>query len=106
MISATIIEEVKNRLIKTYDPLEIYIFGSYAWGAPTDDSDLDVLIVVDRYKKNPHYTIAEGYGALVGLGIAKDLLVVTKNEFDEFAKDPIDFFNEIKAKGIRIYAKA
>ena len=41
MISKEVIKEVKNRLVKTYDPIAIYIFGSYAWGTPTLDSDLD-----------------------------------------------------------------
>ena len=39
-------EEVKKRLINVYDPIAIYIFGSYAWGTPTEDSDLDLLVVV------------------------------------------------------------
>jgi len=43
MISQETIEEVKNRLVKTYDPISIYLFGSYAWGHPTEDSDLDLL---------------------------------------------------------------
>jgi predicted nucleotidyltransferase len=43
MISPDVIEEVKNRLIKAYNPLEIYIFGSYAWGHPDDESDLGSL---------------------------------------------------------------
>lgn len=34
MISPETLEEVKNRLVKTYAPLEIYLFGSYAWGNP------------------------------------------------------------------------
>ena len=48
MISQEVIEEVKNRLIKTYNPIAIYLFGSYAWGTPNEDSDLDLLIVVDK----------------------------------------------------------
>ena len=46
MISQATIEEVTSRLVKVYDPLEIYLFGSYAWGTPTDDSDLDLLVVM------------------------------------------------------------
>jgi DNA polymerase sigma len=49
MINKRILEEVKEKLIKTYNPLEIYLFGSYAWGCPDEDSDLDLLIIIDHY---------------------------------------------------------
>jgi len=29
----------------------LIVFGSYAWGAPTNDSDLDVIVVSDDFKK-------------------------------------------------------
>ena len=48
MIKREVIDEVKNRLVKAYDPLAIYLFGSYAWGTPTEDSDLELLIAT-RY---------------------------------------------------------
>ncbi len=44
MIEKKVIDEVKNRLVNTYNPIAIYLFGSYAWGIPTEDSDLDLLI--------------------------------------------------------------
>jgi Polymerase beta, Nucleotidyltransferase len=52
MINQAIIEEVKNRLIKTYNPIAIYLFGSHAWGKPDEESDLDLLIVVEDFKKD------------------------------------------------------
>jgi len=44
MINSHMIDSVKSKLIDTYDPYAIYIFGSYAWETPNEDSDLDVLI--------------------------------------------------------------
>ena len=69
MISNSTIEEVKKRLVATYNPIEIYIFGSYAWGKPEEDSDLDLLIVIDEYKKDHYKTVSDGYKSLDGLGI-------------------------------------
>lgn len=48
MINKETIEEVKNRLVKTYNPIAIYLFGSYAWGSPTEDSDLDLLVIIEH----------------------------------------------------------
>ncbi len=47
MISKETIEEVKNRLVKTYDPIAIYRFGSYARG-PLDDETLDLVSLHDE----------------------------------------------------------
>ncbi len=32
MISQETIQEAIRRLVKSYDPLEIYMYGKYAWG--------------------------------------------------------------------------
>ena len=106
LISNEKIEEVKNRLVDTYDPLAIYLFGSYAWGKPDEDSDLDILVIVDKFKKRRVQTIADGYLALFGTGIHKDLLVYSKDDFEKNADDVASICYKIKRKGKIIYAKA
>lgn len=100
------IEEVKNRLVQAYDPLAIYIFGSYAWGHPDEESDLDLLIVVDELKKDRFKAMSEGYKALRGLVLFKDILVYSKNEFEQSALDTATLCNRIKREGKVIYAQA
>ena len=87
MIHKDLIEEVKNRLVKVYNPLEIYLFGSYAWGTPTEESDLDLLIVVEASEEKKYKRGIKGSLALYGLGIAKDILVFTKAEFEAVSSD-------------------
>lgn len=101
-----IIDEAKNKLINTYNPIEIYIFGSYAWGHPTEESDLDLLVVVDKYNKNQYETMVDGHLALADLQVSKDLLVFTKDEFEKYSKDKSRLCYKIKNKGKLIYAKA
>ncbi len=36
MVRSEIIEIVKDRIIKTYNPREVYLFGSFAWGHPDE----------------------------------------------------------------------
>ena len=83
MIEKNIIDEVKNRLVKTYDPLAIYLFGSYSWGSPTDESNLDLLIIINESTERDYTRAVSGHKALIGLGIAKDLIVQTKDEFEK-----------------------
>jgi|SRR5579859_4452364 len=106
MITQETIEEVKRRLVKTYDPLEIYLFGSYAWGHPDEESDLDLCVVVENIKTDHYRAMAEGHKALVGMHIPKDILVLTKKEFDEKSALITNLFYEIRRKGKKIYARA
>jgi predicted nucleotidyltransferase len=106
MISNETIEEVKNRLVKTYNPIAIYLFGSYAWGTPTEDSDLDLLIIVDKSDQRPIKRSFEGYKALWGLGISKDIIVYTSSEFESASQKEMSLSHKVKSRGKVIYAKA
>ena len=106
MICNETIQEVTRRLVDTYKPLEIYLFGSYAWGHPTEDSDLDVLIVVDTSDEKNYKRAIKGYFSLHGLAISKDLIVLTKKEFDQRLQDSTTLVFKIKKNGKRIYGRA
>ena len=106
MITPEIIEEVKKRLITVYAPEEIYLFGSYAWGTPDDQSDLDLLVVIHSSDEKSHRRSIPGRRALWDLNIAKDLIVYTKDEFDARVTDPTSLLYKIKNMGTVIYARS
>ena len=41
------IQAVADKIAKEFSPEKIILFGSYAWGKPTKDSDVDIFIVKD-----------------------------------------------------------
>lgn len=107
MVTKEILEDIKNRLVKAYEPVAIYLFGSYAWGHPTDESDLDLLIVVEQSKEKSFRRPLKGYDALHGLEyIAKDLIVQTKEEFERRASEITTLEHKIKRDGELLYARA
>lgn len=106
MINKETINEVKDRLVQAYDPLAIYLFGSYAWGRPTKDSDLDLLIIVEKSEEKTYKRPLSGQRVLFGLGISKDLIVYTKEEFDRYVTDATTLCHKIEQDGRLIYAKA
>jgi uncharacterized protein len=107
MINKETIEEVKNRLVKTYNPIAIYLFGSYAWGSPTKDSDLDLLIVVDKSDEKSYKRPIHAYVALRGLeDISKDIIVYTKDEFELVSNNVTTLGYKIKKDGKVLYARA
>ena len=102
MINDKLIEIVKTKLSDTYNPLSIYIFGSYAWGNPTQESDLDLVVVVEKSSQKPYIRPIAGLRALRGLGIAKDLIVYTQEEFKALSQDMSSLLYKVKHQGLKI----
>jgi predicted nucleotidyltransferase len=78
-----LLNEIVQRLVNALHPEKIYLFGSHAYGQPNDDSDVDLLIVINDSDTFNRDKIVEGYRALWGLRIPKDIVVVTQSQFDK-----------------------
>ena len=50
MITTTDIQATCDDIVRECSPLQVILFGSYAYGAPTEDSDVDMLVVMDILK--------------------------------------------------------
>lgn len=46
MISESAIQEAVARIVRDFQPERVILFGSYAYGVPTPDSDLDLLVIL------------------------------------------------------------
>ena len=82
-----LIKEAVKRIIDGFNQEKIILFGSYAYGHPSPDSDMDLLIVMDTNAK-PHKRAVPIRKVLKGIGIPKDVIVKTPEEFERF-KDVI-----------------
>jgi uncharacterized protein len=102
-ISKATIQEAVKRLANTYEPLTIYLFGSYAWGKPHAESDLDFLIVL---KDDIHFNLAlhiKGKQALKNLDISTDIVLNHQLFFTERAEHPSTLQHKIKTEGKLVY---
>ena len=106
MISHDIIKSVTKKLVAAYNPVTIYLFGSYAWGKPNEGSDLDLLIIVEKAEKKLHLRSERGSEALWDIKVPKDLLIYTQDEFMQQASDAATLCYKIKKEGKVLYAKA
>jgi len=77
------IEKIKLDIVeslKPLNPLKIILFGSYAYGTPNEDSDLDICVI----KKSIKSKIKEKSKirkALKNIKISKDILLETDEYF-------------------------
>ncbi len=106
MVREELLETVKNRLINVYKPRALYLFGSYAWGHPDEQSDLDILVVVDESDEKQYKRPKKGIEALFGLGVSNDIIVFTKDEFDKLAANISTLCYKIKNEGVKLYEAA
>lgn len=76
------LQEVVRRLVATYAPERIYLFGSAARDEQTPDSDYDLLVVVPDETPVELRRSGRAYEALWGLEVSTDVLVWTRSAFE------------------------
>ena len=102
-ISKYQIQEAVKRLTETYQPLTIYLFGSYAWGTPNENSDLDFMLVVPENVEHNFELRRKGNRALAGIGFSIDFLFNTPSNFKDRAEHPSSLEYKIKNEGQIVY---
>ena len=106
-----LVEEMTERL-KTLNPYKIILFGSYARGNPHQDSDLDVVVILDSDE------IAETFAEKmdrrrpvsravreIRYKIPMDILVYSKAEIDYMKKEKDDLLREMESTGKVLYER-
>ena len=51
MVTREEIQAACDDIVREFAPLQVILFGSYAYGTPTEDSDVDLLVVMDIPKE-------------------------------------------------------
>jgi len=82
-----LLDEVVKRIVEVAQPLRIILFGSAAKGRMGPDSDLDIIVVV-RDGVHRRRTAQAIYRSLSGLGVPKDIVVVTESDIEAHANNP------------------
>ncbi|MBN1675383.1 MAG: nucleotidyltransferase domain-containing protein [Kiritimatiellae bacterium] len=100
-----VLDETVRRIVDRFHPDRIILFGSYAKGQPTQDSDLDILIVLNvegsiRGKAN------EIDLALADRTVPMDLIVVTPEQFERQKRTIGTIVREAAQEGRVIYERA
>jgi predicted nucleotidyltransferase len=102
-LTKELLEQITQRLVAALKPEQIILFGSYAYGEPTEDSDLDLLVVVSDSNEPRYRRARQAYKALRGLGIPKDILVMTREEVERKSTVPSSLVSQALRQGKVLY---
>jgi len=102
MLSQNYIQSIIGS-VQSFHPNEIYLFGSYARGNPTVDSDIDLLIIADSFSDIPRRDRQISLRkSLRHLNKPKDILARTPTEMAELQSDPYSIEYIAVHEGIRL----
>ena len=93
-----------RKIVDEFDPEKVILFGSYAYGKPTIDSDVDVLIVAESHER-PAQRATRAYHAVHGKTFSMDILVRTPQELAHRLEIGDFFIREIVEQGKVLYAR-
>ena len=102
----TNIEELKQKIVKALMPIrpeKIILFGSYAYGVPTEDSDLDICVVEKDYA-NKWEEKAKIRELLNNIKAPIDILTPKKDEYEFYKTEYCSVYKEIEDKGIVLWS--
>jgi len=98
------IKPLVSKIVDEYNPEKVYLFGSYAWGNPTVDSDID-LFIVKNTTESQRGRSRKLRNLLFGSGVPFDLFIYTPDEIKKRLNMGDFFINNIIEKGEVLYER-
>jgi predicted nucleotidyltransferase len=99
------LHSITDLIVQCCDPEAILLFGSYAKGQDSPDSDLDILVIGD-FRESPYLRGREIRELLRRYPIRIDLHLVTPEEMKAESRKPYGFLHSVLASSVMIYQKS
>ncbi|MCI5114520.1 MAG: nucleotidyltransferase domain-containing protein [Candidatus Electrothrix sp. AW2] len=97
--------ELKN-ILTELNPYKAVLFGSCAYGKVGDDSDIDLIVVLDKddvprnfNERIENYSLVKKYFKFLKHKVPMDLIVYTRSEWERFVQADNSFTREVLEKG-------
>jgi predicted nucleotidyltransferase len=95
------IQKIVQQIVDRFHPQKVILFGSHAYGKPTEDSDVDLLVVMET-EGNPLHTAAR-ISASVDHPFPLDILVIRPSDLVIALEERNIFETEVMTKGVTLY---
>jgi predicted nucleotidyltransferase len=100
-------DEIKAQtevIIKKFDPEKIILFGSYAYGSPTSESDVDLLVIVET--NDSTLKLSAEIALSLDHSFPLDIIVKTPEQFEKRLQNGDFFLEDISLNGKIMYERA
>ena len=100
------IRAIADHIAEKFDPEEIILFGSHAYGKPTAWSDVDLLVVMDTPKGKEFEKSLEIGRSLPSLNFGLDIVVRSRKVIEKRKKLGDWFLVDVTQKGKVLYERS
>jgi len=97
------VNEILEKIKETSQAVKIVLFGSWAWGTPHDNSDIDVLVIEENCP-DKHSEIVKLKSGLISSDYSIDILIFTRDEYEKKLKEGWSLIENIEKNGKVFYA--
>ncbi|MBN2705811.1 MAG: nucleotidyltransferase domain-containing protein [Deltaproteobacteria bacterium] len=105
LLDPDLLKNMTERLVAEFDPDQVILFGSHAWGHPDENSDVDLYVVVPDSVEKPLSRARRALRCLSGLQVPKDVLVRTRREANKYRNVHASLENLVFEKGRILYER-
>jgi predicted nucleotidyltransferase len=102
-LDADLLQAATQRLVDEFHPEQIWLFGSHAWGTPTEDSDVDLMVVVKQSDEGAIRRSQRALRCLGSLRLRTDVIVPTRAQVDRYKHLRASLFHQVLNEGRKLY---
>ena len=105
-VNSELLDEMTHRLVSEFQPEQVILFGSHAWGDPDRQSDVDLMVIVAASDLSDYERALLAHTCLSEIDVAKDVIVRTRAEFDFFRDVRASLEHKIARQGKVLYDRS
>lgn len=102
-INLELISAMTDRIVKKFSPYKVIVFGSWARGDANNDSDIDLLVVMDCDRNDYLNQMAAIRKELRDFKVSKDIIVANPDTIAKYGKMPGYIYQSALREGRVLY---
>lgn len=99
LLTSWSVENLKQQIVKRYNPVDIILFGSYAKGVIRKASDVDLCIIIDTDDKRK---LLQDIYMTIESELDFDVIIYTQDEWARYKTDSSTFGYIVFRTGVSI----
>jgi predicted nucleotidyltransferase len=107
MIAANLVpKSLLSQVVAVFDPRRVILVGSRARGDAHEDSDYDLVVVLDDGVPDEWLSARRRYDGRRGLGVPADIIPCRESVLKERAEAVGSFAHSLLAEGVVVYERS